>query len=159
MEKLRKIRLLFIDPHEEWLSFVESTLADSFDVETAQEFKALFEMQEGGPFDLIFIGLNVAQENMDALSYLAESFENRWHFIVLFPGFPDDQAARILFKAGARDLLSKPYDPDTLRNVVEEELKFVSRRCKASKVLYDTNDYQSQVRRLWEYVQVGISSS
>jgi response regulator RpfG family c-di-GMP phosphodiesterase len=110
MNKLqRPTRLLFIDPHAEWLRFVKLTLADDYEVFVGQEFGVLAEAQEEEKhFDLVFIGLNLAQKNMETLSHLAQASEKRWRFIVLFPGFPDSKTARILFKAGMRDSLSTP---------------------------------------------------
>ena len=150
MKKSQWIRLLFIDPHEEWLSFVESTLADLYDVCVAKDFEVLYKAQEG-QFDLIFVGLNLAQENMDVLSHLAQS--SRWHFIVLFPGFPDGKTARILFKAGMRDLLGKPYDPESLRDMVKHQIAYVRERNKPLTESRDSDDYESQVHRLWEFVR------
>lgn len=149
------MRLLFIDRHKDWLDFVRGTLSKSYDVVVATEFDILYRtLREGHQFDLIFIGLNLAQENIEALSDIAQS--SMWRFIVLFPGFPDRTTTRIFFKAGMRDLLSKPYDAASLKQMVEEEIEYVREHNGVQKKSEDDKDYASRVRRLWESVQTTL---
>ena len=126
MEELQKVRLLFIDSREEWLNFALATLADLYDVVVIRGFEALFETQEDDwrCGALAFIGLNVARENIEALGHLACSYQ--WQFVVLCPGIPDGRIARALFKAGARDVQSKPYEPESIKRIVEEEIRHVT---------------------------------
>ena len=153
-----KIRLLFIDAHVEWLRFVERALADSYEVMTCLEFEALSEAREGGEIELVFVGLSVAQESLSALSKLAANGGNHWHFVVLFPGRPDAQTARVLLRSGVWDILGKPYDANTLRHVVEEELRILERHTKARESRNRDDSYRSQVSRLLECVaQEGLN--
>lgn len=159
MGDLIKKSLVFIDPNEEWLEFVRSTLekTEKYRIATVADFSELSHIvRKEKHFDLIFIGLSVVHENIETLSNLAQT--SSWQFIVLFPGFPDGKTARILFRAGMRDLLSKPYDPQSLKNMVEEELNAVEQYRKRVKALKD-DEYISRVHRLLESVQSTKSDS
>ena len=55
-----KKRLMFIDPNEEWLEFVRSSLKaiDKYEVEVVTTFEKLDEAIEASQhFDLIFVGI------------------------------------------------------------------------------------------------------
>ncbi|MBC8553092.1 MAG: hypothetical protein H8D23_25990 [Candidatus Brocadiales bacterium] len=158
IEEQRK-RLLFIDPHKYWLDFVVETLARDYDVHVASNLVDLPEIaSEDLYFDLIFIGLSLAEENISKLSDLARSAG--WHFIVLYPGSPDGITSRIFFKAGMRDLLSKPYDSDSLKMMVENEIstvdQYTTKRTKGAEV---KNDYSLNVLRLWKSIYTASSNS
>jgi DNA-binding NtrC family response regulator len=150
-----EVRLLFIDLHEEWLDFIESTLSESYEIEVAKSIDILCEMRRSKRyFDLIFIGLSYVQDNIEKVSQLARSVDNHWHFVVLFPGFPDARNARVLYRAGVLDLQGKPYGAESLREMVEEELDLARRRIEArGRLEKEEDDYKSRVHRLSEYAQ------
>jgi DNA-binding NtrC family response regulator len=158
MNERQKKRLLFIDSHDEWLKFVNKALSEDYDVHTTGIFASLSKMAAGGrSFDLIFIGLNIAEQNMSELSDLAQT--SMWSFVVLFPGSPDGKVSRIFFKAGVRDLLSKPYDEETLRKMVEEEIIAVQKYQERTKKTKTQDDYVSQVLNLWNTIDPINSNS
>lgn len=145
-------RLLFVDPRQDWLDFVKSALSCLYEVHTAQDFCVLSDsLKQEQVFDLIFIGLNSAQDNIEMLSDLAQ--KSRWRFIVLFPGFPDRNTFRIFFKAGVWDLLSKPYDIETLREVVKEQIKHMKKHVAAAIDSKGKGDYTTQVSQLLKCVE------
>jgi DNA-binding NtrC family response regulator len=147
-------RLLFIDANKEWLDFVDATLSNikGYDATVVKELNLSDAEDTNYHYDLVFIGLNYAKDNIDSLKQLAQT--SKWHFIVLFPGFPDGKTARIFFRAGMRDLLSKPYDPISLKDVIEKEIKFVEEYKKRSSKKGGVSDnYEINTHRLLEYIK------
>jgi DNA-binding NtrC family response regulator len=150
-------RLLFVDSQTKWLAFVMSTLANLFHVRTTARFDFLVQAQEEArDYDLVFLGLGLARENMEALRSLIES--TRWAFVVFTPGYPEKSTARALYKLGVRDVIAKPYDQQSLTNVIRDEIEHAEDRI-ARRGAFRENDYQSRVVRLEEIFQITASPS
>ena len=147
MKKARRIRLLFIDPYEKWLTFVKSSLANTYEVSTGATFNKLIRAKKNSEdFDLVFIDAGIAQENIDKLTHIIQL--SQWHFVVFFPGSLERERARVFFRAGVQDSLSKPYDPETLLKVIEEQINYANRSGYDAVTLKTDSDLKSQTRRL-----------
>lgn len=120
-------RILLIDRHLEWLQFAQEALQERYDVLTAMNFEEAMKccIQEGRSqeFDLIFVGLDLATNNLDTIKSLGK----QWRFVVMFPVFQEDEKLRILFKAGVYDCADKPYEREELLKLVEDELSTAER--------------------------------
>jgi DNA-binding NtrC family response regulator len=140
------INILFIDPHKDWLKFVKKSLSNvkGYEITTALDLDVLLESEsENEGFDLIFIGMNLLRDNPKTMNELTSS---SWCFIVLFPGFPDQETARVMFKLGARDIFSKPYDAESLKKMIEEEIVYCKRKHKKEDIRSRGN-YKEKVRQ------------
>ncbi len=117
-----KYKILLLDKHPEWLEFAKSVLSDDYEVValTGQDQILSLKDQLGkvNGFDLIFIGLELATNNLDVLKPLF----SKWHFIVVFPVIQNNETVRLLFRAGVYDCARKPYERDGLLKLVEDEL-------------------------------------
>jgi DNA-binding NtrC family response regulator len=139
------------------LEFVEKTLEkeppEGFEfvtiVRTAANFDTIISANAKEPyFDLVLIGLGCIQENIKIITGLSRT--SKWHFVALFPGFPDGQTARLLFKMGMRDLLSKPYDVDSLWEMVKEQIEYADEYQRKKRKELSTEDYRIRVNQLNE---------
>lgn len=117
-----KRRILLIDRDQDWLKFAESTLSSIYEVLTESEFdqalRCCIKRDAEPNFDLIFVGLDWATENLDTI----RSFSKRWRFVVMFPIIQQGQYLRILFKSGAFDCTDKPNDGKRLLELVKEQI-------------------------------------
>jgi len=141
-------KLLFIDPHKDWLKLVKSTLKPpEYDAMISPTLDFLLKIDANEHFDLVFIGLQLAKQNIKTISGLALSYT--WRFVVLFPGFPDQKTARIMFKSGIRDISSKPYDAESIKKMVEEEIAYVK---KKNHIRNREIDFNTRLNRLSEII-------
>jgi DNA-binding NtrC family response regulator len=118
-----KHRILLIDQHAEWLEFAQEVLANEYDVVTLHKNEmGSFRQDISGVngFDLIFLGLELAANNLDVLKPLFK----HWNFVVIFPIIQENDTVRLLFKAGVYDCAPKPYERDGLLRLVAEEIDF-----------------------------------
>lgn len=117
-----RMRMLLVDRNLAWLQFAEEVLRERYDVLTAMSFEDVSSccFQGGHPelFDLIFIGLDLATDNLSVIKSLGK----QWRCIVMFPVFQEDTKLRVLFKAGVYDCTDKPYEHEGLLKLVEDEL-------------------------------------
>jgi DNA-binding NtrC family response regulator len=112
-------RILLIDRNTGWLKFAEETLRQAgYAVETASDFaKASLRCPEGN-FDLIFVGLDQVESHLGTLTDLAKNPSRPWRFVVMFPVRQTFDRVRIVLKAGAYDVVDKPYQRDALLSTV-----------------------------------------
>ena len=118
-----RIRLLLVDQHQEWLEFARQVLQERYDVLTAMSFgnvsSSYLQKREPKIVDLIFIGLDLAINNLGAI----KSLSNQWRFVVMFPVYQADDTLRVLFRTGVFDCVEKPYECEPLLGLVEDELR------------------------------------
>jgi len=112
-------RILLIDRHADWLEFAEKTLKqESHDVVTATDFDEACRRCMDDDFDLIFVGLDQAESHLATLSDLAKNPNRPQRFVVMFPLRQTFDRVRIVFKAGAYDVVDKPHQRDALLRMV-----------------------------------------
>jgi DNA-binding NtrC family response regulator len=132
MKKRRKI--LLIDQHPEWLDFAGEVLGKDYDVSMLSRHHNLRslpkDVRKMDGFDLIFIGLELATNNLDVLKPLFK----QWQFVVIFPVIQENETVRLLFKAGVYDCARKPYDRDGLLKLVADELAFAETVNRQEKI-------------------------
>lgn len=119
----KRPKILLIDQHPEWLGFAQDVLNEDYDVIAHKNWDNLLspvkdENTKAGGFDLVFIGLELATNNLDAL----KPFFKQWNFVVVFPVIETNETVRLLFKAGVYDCARKPYEREGLLKLVADEL-------------------------------------
>lgn len=114
-------RILLIDQHADWLKFAEETLRqEGYEVITVVDFDGACQRCLDEDFDLIFIGLDQAESHLGALSDLAKNPGRPQRFVVMFPLRQTFDRVRIVLKAGAYDIVDKPYQRDALLKMVAD---------------------------------------
>ena len=123
-------RVLLIDQHPDWLAFAKKTLLEvGYQVEAAPNFEEAARCCfEADRFDLILVGLDQAEANLNTIGELKKSKTQQWRFVVMFPIRQTPDRMRMVFKAGAFDCVSKPYQKDALLRVVADEIADAKRR-------------------------------
>jgi DNA-binding NtrC family response regulator len=116
-------RILLIDRHSKWLDFAVKTLQEvGYEVHSASDFVKAAECFVNNSFDLILIGLDQAENSLDEIEHLAKDKLHSKRFVVMFPIRQTYDRVRIMFKAGAYDVVDKPYQPKELREMVSTQL-------------------------------------
>ena len=95
----------------------EQFLAEEFDVETADDGDVALEMLGKKNYDILLLDLKLPR--MDGITVLKE-LKNFPFFpkIVMLTAVNDVKTAMECVKLGAKDYISKPYDPEELLHVV-----------------------------------------
>jgi DNA-binding NtrC family response regulator len=114
-----KRRILVVDDHplirEHLRVFLEM---DGFQVETADDGPAALAALRGKPYHLTITDLRMP--GLSGLELLAAIRSERLPVgVILLTGHGDTRVALDAMKAGADDFVTKPYDPDHLRYVVQ----------------------------------------
>jgi DNA-binding NtrC family response regulator len=96
--------------------------ADGLEVETADNGRSALELIRAQPFHLVIADWQMPDLNgMDLLAIVRA--ERRPFGVILLTGFGDTQVALDAMKAGADDFVTKPYEPDHLRFLVQRVLE------------------------------------
>jgi len=115
--------ILVIDRHSGWRKFAEETLKQAgYEVAAASRLEEAVERWLDESFDLILIGLDQAESHLGTLSDLAKNPAHPRRIVVMFPIRQTYDKMRIVFKAGAYDVVDKPYQADALRSMVAEQI-------------------------------------
>ncbi len=116
-------RILIVDDEEIVIRSCLRILGDSsFVVDTAQDgFEALRKVEET-EYDILI--LDIMMPKMDGLEVLQDVKERHPDTdVIMMTGLSEIQTAVKAMKLGAFDYLSKPFDPDELRHVVDRALE------------------------------------
>ncbi len=116
--------ILLIDQHVSWLQFAAKVLSGAgYDVKTAVSLDMAGQRYLNEDFDLIFVGLDQAESHLETLADWAKGQDHPQRFVVMFPVRQTFDTVRIVLKAGAYDVVNKPYQPDALLKTVAEEVR------------------------------------
>ncbi|MEI8030339.1 MAG: sigma-54 dependent transcriptional regulator [Comamonadaceae bacterium] len=116
-------RILIVDDEEIVIRSCLRILGDSsFAVDTAQDgFEALRKIEEA-EYDILL--LDIMMPKMNGLEVLQDVKERHPDTdVIMMTGLSEIQTAVKAMKLGAFDYLSKPFDPDELRHVVDRALE------------------------------------
>jgi DNA-binding NtrC family response regulator len=115
--------ILLIDRHSQWLNFAVETLTQAgYKVLTASDFDTAAKRWLDKSFDLILVGLDQAESHLGTLTDLAKNAAHPRRIVIMFPVRQTYDKVRIVFKAGAYDVVDKPYQADALRSMVAEQI-------------------------------------
>lgn len=115
--------ILLIDRHSQWLDFAKEVLTRAgYKVFSADDFERAAERWGDEAFDLILVGLDQAESHLETLNDLARNRAHPKRVVVMFPILQTYDRMRIVFKAGAYDVIDKPYDAEALLRSVAEQI-------------------------------------
>ena len=116
-------RILIIDRHSQWLEFAVKVLEEvGYEVFVASDFSSAVDLFINNSFDLILIGLDQAENNLNVIKSIAKDKAHPERIVVMFPVRQTYDRMRIMFKAGVTDTVDKPYQPQVLRDIVAGQL-------------------------------------
>lgn len=112
------MRMLCVDDNEDLRnSLAQQFLNEDFEVETASDGEMALEMIKENTYDIVLLDLKMPK--MDGVSVLKQlKLINKNPHIIMLTGVDDVPTAIECVKLGARDYISKPYDPEDLLHVV-----------------------------------------
>ncbi|MDQ7780854.1 MAG: sigma-54 dependent transcriptional regulator, partial [Planctomycetota bacterium] len=123
---------------------------DKFSVQSCEDGETAAQMFKAGPFDIAIVDLKLpGMSGMDVLKKIKEDDPNA--IVIMISGYATVASAVEAMKAGAYDLIPKPFTP--------EELRVVVRRALERRSLFLENVYLRQEldARLGEDIVVGKS--
>jgi len=150
--------ILIIDAEQSWLEFYKTILVNNgYVVYTAQSSQMARKLLAENPSvskdtTLILIDINSFEEDIESIPYLTSSDGANRIVGVVFSTELTPNRARITFKLGATDCISKPYDEDSLLAIVEQmsaeyritspNQKTSARKSSAVLIIDDDADWQ-----------------
>ncbi|MBI1804788.1 MAG: response regulator [Ignavibacteriae bacterium] len=112
------LKMLCVDDHPDLRkSLQEQFAAEDFDVDTAEDGLAALEKIKNTHYDIIL--LDIGMPRMDGMKVLKEMKKlNKYTNVIMLTATDDVPTAIECVKLGAKDYISKPYDPEELLHVV-----------------------------------------
>lgn len=116
------LKMLCVDDNDDLRSSLkEQFTIENFDVDTADDGDIALEMLKNNHYDIIL--LDVKMPKMDGLTVLKEMKKmTRLPHVIMLSAVNDLPTAVECVKLGAKDYISKPYEPEELLHVVIKAL-------------------------------------
>ncbi len=114
----KHLKMLCVDDDDQLrTSLQQQFLDEGFDVETAIDGEMALEKIKNNQYDLILLDLKMPK--MDGMSVLREVRKlEKNPSIIMLTGVDEVATALECVKLGAKDYISKPYDPEELLHIV-----------------------------------------
>ena len=114
----RHLKMLCVDDKEDLRDALAQQFSnEDFDVDTADDGDIALQMILGGNYDIVL--LDIKMPRMDGLTVLQELKKaNKNPYVIMLTGVNEVAIAEECVKMGAKDFVSKPYDPEELLHVV-----------------------------------------
>src|SRR5437867_4510028 len=115
-------KMLCVDDNEELRNTLSRQFMDEdFDVDMADDGDVALEMIKNNQYDIVLLDLKMRK--MDGKTVLKEMHKmNKFPHVIILTGVNDVPTAIECVKLGAKDYISKPYDPAELLDVVIKAL-------------------------------------
>ncbi|MBI4547863.1 MAG: response regulator [Ignavibacteriae bacterium] len=112
------LKMLCVDDHPDLRENLRQQFtAEDFDVDTAADGDIALEMIKKSHYDIVL--LDVKMPKMDGMTVLQEMRKmNKFPHVIMLSAVNDVPTALECVKMGAKDYISKPYDPEELLHVV-----------------------------------------
>ena len=112
------LKMLCVDDNPQLRSSLEQQfLNEDFEVETADDGDVALEKIKNQDFDIVLLDLTMKRmSGMEVLKELKKI--NKHPYVIMLTGVDDVQTAIDCVKLGAKDYISKPYDPEELLHIV-----------------------------------------
>ena len=112
------LKMLCVDDIEELRNSLEQLFkAEDFDVDTAEDGVIALEKLKNSVYDIVL--LDLMMPNMDGMAVLKEMKKNPvFPRVIMLTAVDDVSIALECVKLGAKDYISKPYDPEELLHTV-----------------------------------------
>ena len=111
-------RMLCVDDNKELLAhLVEQFTYEDFDVDTAEDGEVALKKILENDYDIVLLDMKMPKMGgMEVLQELKKFNKNP--YIIMLTGVNEVSSAEECVKLGAKDYISKPYDPGDLLDVV-----------------------------------------
>ncbi len=112
------MRMLCVDDNNDLRSQLKDQFeAEDFNVDTAENGEIALEKIKASHYDIVL--LDVKMPKMGGLKVLQEMKKlNKYPHVIMLSAVDDVPTAIECVKLGAKDYISKPYDPEELLHVV-----------------------------------------
>jgi len=112
------LRMLCVDDHEDLRNSLKRQFTDEdFDVETASDGDIALDMIKKNEYDIVLLDMKMPK--MNGMTVLKEMKKiNKFPHVIMLTAVDDVPTALECVRLGAKDYLSKPYDPEELLHVV-----------------------------------------
>jgi len=119
----QKFKMLCVDDKEELRkSLAQQFINEDFIVDTAESGPKALEKIKANDYDIILLDLKMPN-NMEGMEVLQEMKNiGKLTNVIMLTGVDDVNIALECVKIGARDFVSKPYDPEELLLIVNRVL-------------------------------------
>ncbi len=117
------LKMLCVDDHPDLRRSLEQQfLSEDFDVDTAVDGLDAIEKIKENHYDIIL--LDMIMPKMNGMQVLQEMKRlNKYTNVIMLTAVDDVPTAMECVKAGAKDFIQKPYDPEELLHVVIKVLQ------------------------------------
>jgi len=112
------LKMLVVDDNPDLRNnLAQQFVAEDFDVETATDGFDALEKIRAGTYDIVLLDLKMP--GLDGMGVLKElKTTNKNPHVIMLTALADVPTAHECVRLGARDYVSKPYDPEDLLHVV-----------------------------------------
>jgi DNA-binding response OmpR family regulator len=112
------LKMLCVDDNEDLReSLKEQFVTENFEVDTANDGDIALELIKKNHYDIVL--LDVKMPRMDGLTVLKEMRKlNKNPHVIMLSAVNDLPTAKECVSLGAKDYISKPYEPEELLHVV-----------------------------------------
>ncbi|MBD3367426.1 MAG: diguanylate cyclase [Candidatus Eisenbacteria bacterium] len=116
-------RILIVDDEEIMRQFLREVLADQgYDIDLASSGREAVEMLEKGQYELVIT--DIVMPELDGLGVVAAAKGLNYDVdVIVMTGYASMETAVESMKLGARDYITKPFNIDQIRIIVENTLK------------------------------------
>ena len=111
-------KMLCVDDNEQLrINLAQQFINEDFDVDTASDGDSALEKIKNNHYDIVLLDLKMPK--MDGMTVLKEMKKiNKNPYVIMLTAVNDVPTALECVKLGAKDYVSKPYDPEELLHVV-----------------------------------------
>ncbi len=115
---MQHLKILCVDDHPDLLdSLIQLFKAEDFDVDAAENGIVALEKMKKKMYDLVLLDLMMPE--MDGMTTLQEMRKaSVFPKVIMLTGVDDVATALKCVQLGAKDYISKPYDPEELLHTV-----------------------------------------
>src|ERR1043166_1059691 len=112
------LKMLCVDDHEDLRNSLKRQFTDEdFDVETASDGDIALDMIKKNEYDIVLLDMKMPR--MNGMTVLKEMRKiNKNPHVIMLTAIDDVPTALECVRLGAKDYISKPYDPEELLHVV-----------------------------------------
>src|SRR5260221_13849899 len=112
------MKMLIVEDHDDMrISLTHQFELENFDIDTASDGNTGLSKMKENDYDIVLLDLKLP--GMDGMTILKEiRRERRLPNVIVITAVNDLPTAQECLKLGARDYISKPYDPEELLDVV-----------------------------------------
>lgn len=114
----RHLKMLCVDDKQDLLEALAQQFSnEDFDVDTADDGDIALQKILEGHYDIVLLDIKMGR--MDGLTVLQElKKQNKNPYVIMLTGVNEVAIAEECVKMGAKDFVSKPYDPEELLDIV-----------------------------------------